>query len=86
MGWQTGGLIEGGLDAVEDFQVVFAKCRDVAAYAAEEFCRRFHLENNPRSSASALPSGCRAHLGYCRTALVVVEKGMDASRTPGPPP
>ena len=41
MGWQTGGLIEGGLDAVEDFQVVFAKCRDVAAYAAEDFAAVF---------------------------------------------
>ena len=41
MGWQSGGLIEGGLDAVEDFQVVFAKCRDVAAYAAEDFAAVF---------------------------------------------
>ncbi len=41
MGWQFGGLVEGGLDAIEDFQVVFAKCRDVAAYAAEDFAAVF---------------------------------------------
>ncbi len=29
------------MDAVEDFQVVFAKCRDVAAYAAEDFAAVF---------------------------------------------
>ena len=35
------GLGEGGLDAVEDLQVVFAKCRDVAADAAEDFTTVF---------------------------------------------
>ena len=41
MRWQFVGLGEGRLDAVEDFQVVFAKCQDVAADAAEDFTTVF---------------------------------------------
>ena len=41
MRWQFVGLGEGRLDAVEDFQVVFVKCRDVAADAAEDFTTVF---------------------------------------------
>ena len=85
MGWQFGELVEGGLATIENFQVVFANRREVAADAAEDFAAVF----TAKTTRYLLLQLCHADVAF---ALVVVERPLllsktwaDASKRPASP-